>query len=170
MTAEDIISGLTASGLTVATAESLTGGLVCAALTDVPGASACVLGGVVAYDVAVKAALLGVDQGLLERQGAVDPEVARQMAAGARRVLGASIGVATTGSAGPDAAPGGSESARQGPLGRPAGPHGVPPGRGFVAVSGPNGDAVRGFDVQGSRSEVRAHAVAAALDLLREAL
>ena len=69
---------------TVATAESLTGGLVCSALVDVPGASTCVLGGVVAYATAAKSALLDVDGGLLAVRGAVDAEVARQLADGAR--------------------------------------------------------------------------------------
>jgi len=158
MTAADIIERLVADGHTVATAESLTGGLVCAALTDVPGASACVRGGVVAYAASVKHDVLGVDAGLLERRGAIDPDVALQMARGVCEVLGADVGVATTGSAGPDPAPGGTE----------AGP--VPPGSGFVAVVGPAGALVRGFQASGDRAHVRSAAVHAALDLLAEAL
>lgn len=158
MTPAEMIATLTARGLTVATAESLTGGLVCAALTDVPGASACVRGGVIAYAVPIKRDVLGVDGGLLDRRGAIDPDVAIQMAAGVRGVLGADVGVATTGSAGPDPAPGGNE----------AGP--VPPGIGFVAVVGPAGSLVRGFSAAGDRSRVRAAAVDAALDLLGQAL
>src|SRR6476646_10184208 len=100
--AESLIAVLGRRGLTVASAESLTGGLVCAALTDVPGASAVVRGSVVAYATELKAQVLGVDPELLASGGAVQAEVARQMATGVCRVLGADIGVATTGVAGPD--------------------------------------------------------------------
>ena len=154
-----IIAALRERGATVATAESLTGGLVCAALTSVPGASAVVRGGVVSYAVPVKAELLGVDPGLLERQGAVAPAVAVQMAVGARRALASDYAVATTGSAGPDPDPGG-------PLTGP-----IPPGRGFVAVAGPAGEVVMGFACEGQdRAGVRRHAVEAALSLLGRAL
>lgn len=88
--------------LTVAVAESLTGGRVAAALTAVPGASAVLRGSVTAYATDLKASVLGVDPALLSRSGAVDPEVARQMAVGVRRVCGADVGIATTGVAGPD--------------------------------------------------------------------
>lgn len=96
------VHALTAAGLTVATAESLTAGLAAATLADVPGASATLQGGVVAYQNHVKADVLGVDRGLLAECGAVDPAVARQMAAGARRLAGADVGVSTTGVAGPE--------------------------------------------------------------------
>jgi len=158
VTPEALIARLTGDGLTVATAESLTGGLVCAALTDVPGASACVRGGIIAYAVAIKQEVLGVDAGLLARRGAVDPDVALHMAAGVRDVLGADVGVATTGSAGPDPAPGGSETAP------------VALGAGFVAVVGPGGSLVRGFTARGDRAEARAAAVSTALDLLGQVL
>ncbi|MEK6343503.1 MAG: nicotinamide-nucleotide amidohydrolase family protein, partial [Curtobacterium sp.] len=78
---------MTARSETVAVAESLTGGLVVATLVGVPGASAVVRGGVVAYATPVKASVLGVDAALLAARGAVDPEVARQMAAGVRSAL-----------------------------------------------------------------------------------
>src|SRR5262249_58495977 len=78
-----------------------------AALTDVPGVSAVLRGSVTAYATDVKASLLGVDAGLLEREGPVHPEVARQMAEGVRRLLGAAYGVATTGGAGPGPPDGG---------------------------------------------------------------
>lgn len=157
--ASALITALIARGATVATAESLTGGLVCAALTSVPGSSAVVRGGVVSYAVGVKADLLGVDPDLLERQGAVDPAVAVQMAVGARRVLGSDYAVATTGSAGPDPDPGG-------PLSGP-----IPPGRGFVAVAGPAGEIVVGFSCEGEdRAGVRRDAVDAALGLLGRVL
>lgn len=158
MTAAGIIARLVADGHTVATAESLTGGLVCAALTDVPGASACVRGGIVAYAVPLKHDVLGVDADLLERRGAIDPDVALQMARGVCEALGADVGVATTGSAGPDPAPGGTE----------AGP--VAPGSGFVAVVSRAGSLVRGFQASGDRARVRSAAVSAALDLLAEAV
>ena len=105
--ASRVIAELTERGMTLAIAESLTGGLVIAELVSVPGASAVVRGGVVAYATELKSTLLGVDAALLAERGAVDPEVARQLADGARRRLGhdgapADIGLATTGVAGPD--------------------------------------------------------------------
>jgi nicotinamide-nucleotide amidase len=93
---------LTERGRTVAVAESLTGGLVVAALVGVPGASKVVRGGVVAYATDLKASLLGVDEQLLSRVGAVDPDVAAAMARGVAVRLGADYGLATTGVAGPD--------------------------------------------------------------------
>ena len=135
-------------GLTVAVAESLTGGAVCAAIVSVPGASRVLRGGVVSYATDVKAALLGVDPGLLARRGAVDPEVAVAMASGVRRVCGAAVAVATTGVAGPD------------------GQDGRVPGEVYVAVAGPAGADVEELRLPGDRCTVRANAVAAALDAL----
>lgn len=105
--APGLIAELTARGETLAVAESLTGGLVVATLVDVPGASAVVRGGVVAYATPVKHSVLGVSVELLEAEGAVHPEVARQMAAGVRIALSvdgepATWGISTTGVAGPD--------------------------------------------------------------------
>lgn len=105
--ARAVVAALTARGETVAVAESLTGGLVVATLVGVPGASAVVRGGVVAYATPVKHTVLGVDADLLAERGAVDPEVARQMAAGVRSALAvdgepATWGISTTGVAGPD--------------------------------------------------------------------
>lgn len=102
-----MVRALVERGLTIAVAESLTGGLLTAALTATPGASAVVRGGVVAYDTSLKQTLLGVDAALLTQHGAVHPLVAAQMAAGVRQRLGvdgapADIGVSTTGVAGPD--------------------------------------------------------------------
>jgi nicotinamide-nucleotide amidase len=97
----ELIARLTERGLTVGVAESLTGGLLCAALTEAPGASVVVRGGVVAYATELKASLLGVSPELLATHGAVDPEVAIQMAAGVAQELGADIGLSTTGVAGP---------------------------------------------------------------------
>jgi nicotinamide-nucleotide amidase len=90
-----------AAGLTIAVAESLTAGRLAAALTAPPGASAVFRGSVTAYATELKAAILGVDADLLARNGAVDPEVARQMAAGVRRLCGSDLALATTGVAGP---------------------------------------------------------------------
>jgi nicotinamide-nucleotide amidase len=116
-----LISALSEQGQTVAVAESLTGGMLCSALVEVPGASDAVRGGVVAYATELKHQLLGVDAELLAANGAVDPDVAAQMALGVRERLGADWGVATTGVAGPDPQ------------------DGVQPGRVFIAVAGPLG-------------------------------
>lgn len=102
-----VVGALIERGLTVAAAESLTGGLLTAELTRVPGASATVLGGAVVYATELKHTLVGVDAALLAAEGPVHPEVARQLAAGVRERLAvggraADIGVATTGVAGPD--------------------------------------------------------------------
>lgn len=149
--ARAVLDRACARGWTLAAAESLTGGLVVSALVDVPGASAVVRGGVVAYATDLKATTLGVDPDLLARRGPVDPEVAGQMAAGVRRALGADVGLATTGVAGPD----------------PQDRH--PPGEAYVAVSTPAGDRLRRLDLDGTRAEVRAAVVRAALALALEA-
>ena len=150
--ADQVVARLRALDLSVGTAESLTGGLVCAALTSVPGASTVVRGGVVAYAGEVKAEVLGVDAALLAREGAVCEPVAAQLADGVRRVLGCSVGVATTGVAGPDPA------------------DGQPVGTVFVAVGGPWGIVVERLALTGHREEIRAASVLAALTLLRWAL
>ena len=99
--AAELIALLAARRQSLAVAESLTGGLLAGALTDVPGASAVFRGGVVAYATELKAVLLGVDRGLLEAHGAVSAEVAAAMAEGVRSRLGATVGAATTGVAAP---------------------------------------------------------------------
>lgn len=148
---------LAAAGATVAVAESLTGGLLGGALTDMPGSSDTYRGGVTAYATDVKASLLGVDRVLLEREGPVHAEVAHQMAAGVRREMGASVGLATTGVAGPDpqATPGGSL---------------LPPGTVHLAVDGPGVDLVVSERLGGDRDVVRRRVVVWALDLLRRGL
>lgn len=148
MTPADLVRALGERGLTVATAESLTGGLVCATLTDVPGASAVVRGAVVSYATDVKATVLGVDPALLARAGAVDGEVAAAMAAGVRHLLGADLGVATTGVAGPD------------PV------DGQPVGTVYVAVAGPSGTRVEQHAFDGDRAGIRRASVESALRLL----
>lgn len=97
-----VVAALRAAGKTVATAESCTGGRVGSLLTEVPGASACYQGGVIAYDNSVKIGLLGVAEADLAEHGAVSEPVARAMAAGVLRALGTDFAVATTGVAGPD--------------------------------------------------------------------
>lgn len=102
-----LINALVAREYTIAVAESLTGGQLIAALVDVAGASATVAGGVVAYSTSLKASVLGVSPSLLASRGAVDPEVARQMATGVRVTLAVDgrptdVGLATTGVAGPE--------------------------------------------------------------------
>jgi nicotinamide-nucleotide amidase len=146
--AGQIVDVLTARGDSVAVAESLTGGLVMAALTSIPGASVVVRGGIVAYATELKSALLGVPAELLARRGPVDPEVAAAMAAGVRARLGASYGMSTTGVAGPGPA------------------DGKPAGTVFIAVDGPAGRAGRGLELSGSRQEVRNETVRSALSLL----
>ena len=107
MGSAEVITTLIERRLTIAVAESLTGGLLVAELIKTPGASAVVRGGIVAYDTRLKHSLLGVDAGLLSLHGPVHPDVARQMAAGVRAALTvdelpADIGISTTGVAGPD--------------------------------------------------------------------
>jgi nicotinamide-nucleotide amidase len=150
--AREAVELLTAMGKTVAVAESLTGGLVTAALTSVPGASVVVRGGVIAYATELKAALLGVPADLLARQGAVDPDVAAAMAGGVRQRLGATYGAATTGVAGPGPA------------------EGKPQGTVFVAVDGPGGPAGAGLQLDGDRQQVREGSVLSVLSLLVSAL
>lgn len=96
-----VVREMTARGLTLATAESCTGGLMGKRITDVPGASACYLGGVVSYQNEVKENLLGVRHETLVTKGAVSEDTACQMAEGVRKALGADIGISTTGVAGP---------------------------------------------------------------------
>jgi nicotinamide-nucleotide amidase len=100
--AEKLVALLRATGKTCATAESCTGGLVGAAMTDVPGSSAVYLGGVVSYANSVKEQVLGVKAGTLLSEGAVSEATAREMACGVRRLTGADIAVSITGIAGPD--------------------------------------------------------------------
>lgn len=105
-TADAVRAAAVRRGWTVAVAESLTGGAVLERLVGVPGASAYLRGGVVAYAADLKASLLGVPAVLLDVHGAVDPGVAVAMAEGVRRACGSDVGAATTGVAGPGAADG----------------------------------------------------------------
>lgn len=151
--AELVLERARARGWTLATAESLTGGMLSAAIVSVPGASDVFCGGVVSYDTALKASVLAVDAALLAERGAVDAEVAAQMAIGAREFATidgevADIGLATTGVAGPTEQ------------------DGHPVGEVFVAVSTPEApSAVRQLALQGTRDEIREQAVEAVLAL-----
>jgi nicotinamide-nucleotide amidase len=128
---------LRARGETVAVAESLTGGLVAAALTDIPGSSSSFRGGVVSYATDLKATLLGVDAAVLARHGAVYAPVAAAMATGVRTRLGAGFGLATTGVAGPDPQ------------------DGQPAGTVHIAVSAPDDTVVRTLALSGDRAHIR---------------
>ena len=137
-------------GLTLATAESCTGGLVAARLTSVPGSSDVFLGAVVAYANEVKEAELGVPADMLATHGAVSAETAVAMARGARERLGADVAVSVTGIAGPGG-------------GTPEKPVGLV----YLCAAGPDGQRARDFVVTGDRETVRARASVAALHLLR---
>ncbi|MFD7509275.1 CinA family protein [Streptomyces sp. NPDC059853] len=152
--AAQVLSLLAGRGQTLAVAESLTGGLVAAALTDIPGASQVFKGSVTAYATEVKRETLGVDGTLLAERGAVDAEVARQLAQGVRERLGADWGAATTGVAGPQPQ------------------DGQPVGTVYVAVSAPGSGGVVAQRIQlsGDRAAIRAGSVRAVLALLREEL
>ncbi|MEV5895136.1 CinA family protein [Nonomuraea fuscirosea] len=134
---------------TVAVAESLTGGLIGAAITAVSGSSKAFRGGVISYATDLKHELLGVPGELLEREGAVHPQVAAGMAAGAARVCGATYGLAVTGVAGPEPQ------------------DGKAVGTVFVAVAGPGGQIwARELRLEGSRERIRVETVDEAVDLL----
>ncbi|WP_115788089.1 CinA family protein [Arthrobacter silvisoli] len=153
--AAEVVALAIARGVTVATAESLTAGMVAAVLANTPGASGMLQGGVVAYQNSVKAAVLGVSESLLVEAGSVDAGVARAMAEGARKACGADVGVSTTGVAGPEAH------------------DGKDVGTVFIAVASEQGSEAFGYAFSGSRGEIREQAAAAALervlDLLRNA-
>jgi nicotinamide-nucleotide amidase len=137
-------------GLTLATAESCTGGLVAARLTSVPGSSDVFLGAVVAYADDVKARELGVPPEMLERYGAVSAEAAAAMAEGARARLEADVAVAVTGVAGPGG-------------GTPEKPVGLV----YLHAAGPDGSLARRLDLPGDREAIRARSTVAALHLVR---
>jgi nicotinamide-nucleotide amidase len=155
--ASRIVSVLTARHTTLGIAESLTGGLLAAAVVEVPGASAVLRGAVVAYDTGIKHSLLGVDAEVLAAHGPVHPDVAMQMATGVRTALALNgeepqIGLATTGVAGPEPQ------------------DGHAPGTAYIGLA--VGSSVRSVEVHatGDRSAVRAEVVARALALLEEFL
>ena len=137
---------------TMATAESLTGGLVAATIVEIPGVSSVYRGGMVVYATELKHSLAGVPEDLLAERGPVDPDVARELALGVRDRCGADWGLATTGVAGPEPQ------------------DGVPVGTVYVAVAGPDGATVRELRLKGNRAEVRDGSVTAVLTLLVETM
>ena len=137
---------------TLATAESLTGGLVAATIVEIPGVSAVYRGGLVVYATELKARLAGVPERLLEERGPVDRDVAASLASGARERCGADWGLATTGVAGPEPQ------------------DGKPVGLVYVAVAGPTGVEVRELHLTGNRAAIRTESVTAVLQLLADAL
>lgn len=170
----ELIQRMGHRGISLATAESLTAGALAARIAEVPGASVALLGGVIAYCNEVKQETLGVDSGLLEEKGAVDGEVAAQMAAGAAAACHAGIGVSTTGVAGPE-------------------PHqGKPVGTVYVGISAdarvvgryrlslpedckecPAEEGLAGYrllELDGDRASIRQASVEAALKLVRDLL
>ncbi len=145
-----VLRQLRERGLTLATAESCTGGLVAARVTDVPGCSDVFVGSVVAYANEVKHAELGVPEGVLATHGAVSAEAAAAMAEGARRRLGADVAVSVTGVAGPDG-------------GTPEKPVGLV----YLHAVGPRGERALRLDLPGDRETVRLRSTTAALHLVR---
>jgi nicotinamide-nucleotide amidase len=155
--ARPAVDALRQRGWTLGVAESLTGGSLSAEIVSVPGASAVLLGAVVAYATPVKHSLLGVDEELLRRHGPVHPEVARQMAHGVRRAVSvdgqdAVVGLSTTGIAGPTS------------------PDGQPVGTVHIGIALPDRTVSAEYLFDGDRAEIRARSVQAALELLTNAL
>ena len=150
--AQHCLAELQTRGQTLATAESLTCGLIAATLAGVPGASAVLRGGLAAYATDVKTSVLGVDPDLVDRYGVISPQCVEAMAARASILLGSDWAVASTGVAGPDSQEG----------------HAV--GTVFVAVAGPRVARSATLALSGERNVIRAATVDAALALLEEAL
>ncbi|MGI5215538.1 CinA family protein [Plantactinospora sp. CA-290183] len=147
-----VVHLLVERGETLASVESLTGGLLAATVVDIAGVSSVYRGGLVVYATDLKASLADVPADLLDARGPVDPDVAVAMAEGGRKRCGADWGVATTGVAGPDPQ------------------DGNPVGLVFVAVAGPSGTDVRRLDLDGGRLRIRTGAVAEVLHLLADRL
>lgn len=149
--AAELVHELTSRGMKVAVAESLTGGQVSAAITSVAGASACFRGAIVSYATDLKAKLLGVDAELLQEMGPVHPQVARQMARGVANACEATIGLATTGVAGP-----------QSQCGRAVGTV-------FVSVYDRRDDSDHGreFKLTGTRAQIQSQTVVEVLSLAK---
>ena len=150
---EVVLTRLRQQGLTLSAAESCTGGLIAKRLTDVPGASAAFLGGVVSYTNGVKAGVLGVPRDLLEQYGAVSEPAARAMAEGVRRLTGSDLAVSVTGLAGPD-----------------GDDRGNPVGMVYLGLSLPGETLVRRLALGGDRPRIRLLAASTALDMIRRHL
>jgi len=150
--AASLVAALVARGETVATAESLTGGLLGGAITSVSGSSAVYVGGVVSYATRAKEELLAVPAELVLEEGVVSAACAESMARGVRRLLGTAHGVSTTGVAGPDPQ------------------DGHPVGTVFVGLASLAGSWSVALHLEGDRAEIRAATVEAALDALLSAV
>ncbi|WP_433394033.1 CinA family protein [Micromonospora sp. KLBMP9576] len=148
--AAGVVHSLSERHETLATVESLTGGLLAASIVEIAGVSGIFLGGLVVYATELKSLLAGVPEDLLAERGPVDPDVAVALAQGGRRRCGADWGLATTGVAGPEPQ------------------DGKPVGLVYVAVAGPDGTDVRQLDLDGGRDHIRSAAVIEALRLLTE--
>ena len=148
MTAETLIRALTENSLTIATCESLTGGMICSTLVDVPGASRVVRGGLITYQTETKPLLAGVDEALIQAEGVVSAAVAEAMAQGARERLHADIAVSATGMA------------------SPGGPDDPPCGTVFVGVASAKGARAIGLNLTGTRQSIRRQTVDAAIALI----
>ena len=146
--APELVALLVREGATVATAESLSGGLLGARITRVPGASAAYVGGVVSYATALKTSLLGVGEDLVEQYGVVSAECAEAMAEGVRRLTGSTYGISLTGVAGPDLQ------------------EGKPAGTVYVGVATPSGSLARHLSLDGGREAIREAACSAAIGVL----
>ena len=145
---EEVVKTFLSKGLTLGTAESLTGGMIAASVAGVSGASAVLMGGVVSYDARVKHEMLGVEQSVIDTVGVVSEPCARQMAEGARAALKVDIAVSATGIAGPTG-------------GTPA----IPVGMVFIGVSSANGTRVDECHFEGNRQQVRQQCVQHALHM-----
>ena len=143
---------LRASGATVSTAESLTGGRLAAVFTDTPGASETYRGGVVTYATELKTSLLDVDESIVAEHGVVSPECAKAMASGVRALAGTTYGVATTGVAGPTEQ------------------EGKPPGTVFVGIAGPGRVEAVALELSGKRQQIQDATVRQALSALEDVL
>ena len=143
--AREAVELLQARGLTVATCESLTGGMICAALVDVPGASRVVRGGLITYQTDTKTLLAGVDAALIAAKGVVSAEVAQAMAEGVRRKMNADIAVSATGMASP------------GEAGDP------PAGTVYVGLASAKGVRAIALNLTGTRTEIRQKTVEQAI-------
>jgi nicotinamide-nucleotide amidase len=137
---------------TLASAESLTGGLIAATIVEIPGVSSVFRGGFVVYATDLKHALAGVPEELLNERGPVDPDVALALANGTRDRCAADWALATTGVAGPESQ------------------DGKPVGLVYVAVAGPGGATVRELNLSGSRASIRTESATAVLELLADQL
>lgn len=150
MNANALIQALTERHLTVATCESLTGGMICAALVDVPGASKVVRGGLITYQTDVKTLLAHVDEGLIAQHGVVSAEVAKAMAKGAREKLHADIAVSATGMA------------------SPGGEADPPAGTVFVGLASAKGVRAIPLHLTGDRMSIRRETVNQAIQAIAE--